>query len=427
MIKEATRFQLSAIGLAGVALLAGCGGGGGGSGGSGGAVQTIAFDFPGGVIVAVPPAVATTELKATASSGGPITFTSNTPAVCTVSGSTLSVVTAGECSVTATQPGYQGYATASQSQLFVIPKQPQTIVFRNPGSQALDTQPVALAATASTGRPVVFTTSTPSVCSVSGTSLSKLADGLCVVTATQDGSDIYVAATLPRTIPVGSATAPAVTFLSGYKDSSTTKEGGGIGGTSGINVNGWWCNGHCTNTVPADGGSFNFATDFTLDHPRNSDWIGGSYNMWAYAPKVTELTPTANTANGLRIDAQAALKFTLAQNADWVAAGQNAVNVDLVLGHYALKDAKACNVTLRAKVTPSATPTAYSLGLKDRFTFGETCGLTGLDLWTELQDYPIAKINFSQADSVNTQVSSTGPDKPTYKSALTLSGAISFQ
>src|SRR5262249_8463181 len=158
--------QISAITLASAALLTACGGGG-----SGGAVQTIAFSFAGGAQVAVPPEVATTTLQATASSGGPVSYTSNTPDVCTVSGETPSLLKAGEGSVTATQAGFQGYAAASQRQLFVIPKRPHTVIFRNPGAQPLDSQTVALAATSSLGRPVSFTSSTPAVCTVSGSAL----------------------------------------------------------------------------------------------------------------------------------------------------------------------------------------------------------------------------------------------------------------
>ncbi|MTV38512.1 hypothetical protein [Duganella radicis] len=425
MMKRVTGFRLPAIGLAAIALLAGCGGGGGGSGGSGGAVQTIAFDFPGGATVAVPPAVATTQLVATASSGGPITFTSNTPTVCTVSGSTVSLLIAGECSVTATQPGYQGYAAASQSQLFVIPKRPQTIVFRNPGSQALDGQPATLSAAANTGRPVAFSTSTPTVCSVSGNALSKLANGLCVVTATQSGDDIFESVKLDRSIPIGTEKAPALTFLSGYQDTSTTKEQGSIGTYSGSNADGYWCGGSwCGSAVSADGGSFSY---FYSIQPADPVGLNGYWGFTMMAGTLKEMNKGTDTLLGVRIDAQAALKFNLAQNSEWLSTGKNAINVDLYLGHYTLKDGKDCNVKLRAVVTPTqAAATDYSIGLRDKFTVNESCGLTGLDLWNELQDYPIAKIEFS-AVNVNTTVSSTGTAAPTFTSKLTLTGAISFQ
>ena len=419
------KFQLTAFGLACATLLSACGGG---SGDEGGAVQSIEFSYPGGPLVAIPPDVATTKLKATASSGGPVTFTSNTPDTCTVNGDTLTLLKAGECSVTATQPGHEGYAAVSQRQLFVIPKQPQMIVFRNPGTQPLDTQPVALAATSSVGKPVTLTSATPAVCSVNGSSMLKLANGMCSITATQPGDDIYSAVSVTKNIPIGTEKSPALTFTTGYKDTSTTKENGAIGGTAGANVNGWWCNGNCETIVPSDGSSYLFGLNIKLDKPADGSWIGGYWSMWVHAAGVKELSATSNTASGLRLDAQAALKFNLAQNTEWFSTGSNSVNVDLNLGHFALKDGKdACNVTLRAVIKPStAAATDYSINIRDNFTISESCGLTGLDLWNELQDYPISKITFSPVN-MNTTVSSTGLDKPTYPTKLTLSGAITFQ
>ena len=423
---QSTGLQVSAIGLACGILLAACGGSGGGS--NGGKVQSINFNFPGGMPVAVPPEVAKTELLATATSGGPVTFTSNSPDTCTVSGTTLTLVKAGECSVTATQAGFAGFAAVSERQLFVIPKRPQKIAFRNPGAQPLDTQPVMLAASASTGKPVTFASTTPAVCMVSGTSLAKLANGLCTVTATQPGDDFYAAQVVTKNIPIGSEKGPVLTFLSGYKDSSATREGGAINGSAGANVNGWWCNGNCTSIVPADGSSFTFGLDIKLDKPADGSWIGGYWGMNVFAPGVQELAKGSDTTAGLRIDAQAAVQFNLAQNAEWFSTGSNGVNVDLVLGHYALKDGKdACNVTLRAVVAPASTAAAdYSLGLRDKFAISQSCGLQDLDLWNELQDYPISRITFSPV-SMNTTVSSTGLSKPTYPTRLTLNGAITFQ
>jgi len=421
-------FQVAALTVACTMLLTACGGGSSG-GADGGAVQAISFDFPGGQAVAIPPDVATTRLVATATSGGPITYASTTPATCTVSGDTLTLVKAGECSVTASQAGGNGYAATSQRQLFVIPKQVQRIVFRNPGAQPLDSTPVALVASSSAaGKTVAFTTSTPDVCAVSGNSMVKVANGICTITAAQAGDDIFAPAASVKNIPIGTATSPALTFLSGYTDSAHTAEGGAIGGSAGSNMNGWWCNGSCTTTVPADGSSFAFGFNLKLDQPNDGSWIGGYWGMYVLPAGLADLNKAGDTVSGLHIDAQAAMKFNLAQNLEWFNSSDNKVNVDLILGHFALKNGKdACNVTLRAVLAPTAAAaTDYSLGLKDKFTISESCGLTGLDLWNELQDYPISKINFG-ADSMNVSVSSTGLAKPTYPSQLTLAGPITFQ
>jgi len=426
--QQKMRFQLTAVGLACATLLAACGGSGGGGGGQGGMAQSVSFPFPGGATVAVPPSIATITLKATASSGGPITYVSNTPDTCAVSGATLSLLKAGECSVNANQVGGDGYAPASQRQLFVIPKRPTAVIFRNPGAQALDSQPVQLEATSTVaGMTPVFTTSTPTVCSVSGTTLQKLADGLCTVTATIDGGDIYETVKVAKTMPIGNALAPEIKFLSGYKNATTTSEDGKVEQRGGSSETGWWCNGWCDTTVSADGGSI--SNTYTYKYPPHTD--GRWWRVWSeldvYAPHVTNISGTANTPEGTRIDAQSALKFTFSQNQEWFATGDNQVEVDLVLGHFNRKaNNDACNVRVRATFKPSApAPANYSLKLRD-FTVSESCELTDLNPWFELQDYPIVAIRFSSPVG-NFKVPSLTAPAPNYPTTITLTGPITFQ
>jgi len=73
------------------------------------ASQTITFDSPGDQTLGVAPPA----LIATASSGLPVTIGSTTTAVCTVSGTTLTLVAGGTCSLTATQPGDANFAPAA--------------------------------------------------------------------------------------------------------------------------------------------------------------------------------------------------------------------------------------------------------------------------------------------------------------------------
>jgi len=427
------KFQVSAIALGCIALLSGCGGGGGSNDGA--MEQAVMFTFPGGPSIAVPPDVATVKLSATASSGGAITYTSNTPDTCTVNGDVLSLIKAGECSVSANQAGGNGYMPATARQLFVIPKQLQKVIFRNPGSLPLDTTPVPLAATSDIpNHPVTFSSSTPTVCTVSGNTMTKVGNGMCVVTATQAGDDIYATTTVVRNIPIGTAQADPLTFLTGYKDSGHTNEGGGIGGSGSTSENGWWCNGFCSTIVPPEG---TFTFDFTATLPKAPDgrWIGGGFDMYALAPTLPDLVKGADTTIGLHIDAQAAIKFNFAENPEWFSTSNNKVNVKLILGHHAMvpdgKDAdgnpktKDCNVTLQSQFTPTAAgPTDYSVNLKS-FTIVDACGMTGLDPWIELQDYPISKVDFA-ADSSNVSVPLPGTTA-TVRTRGTLTGAITFQ
>jgi hypothetical protein len=430
------KFQVSAIALGCIALLSGCGGGGGSS--DGGKSQSITFNFAGGPLIGIPPNVTTTKLVAMASGGGPVTFTSETTTTCTVSGDTLTFVKAGECAVTAHQAGGNGYAAASQSQLFVIPKNPQSIVqFRNPGWQALDSTPVVLSASTTSGLPVTFTSKTPSVCSVNGNTMTKLANGTCTVTAASEG-DYYQKVSMDRSIPIGTEKAAALNFLTGYKDDGTTKEGGLIGHLGG---NQWWCPPDaCTHVASSDGSTYTFTATWN-SVPQPGSWNYNSAIFWINAAGFTDdsfdpkgsyrgtllasnFDQTGNASVGLHIDAQAALKFNFGENPEWFGSTNNSFNVDLVLGHFNLKNGTdACSVTLRATVKPTAAVADYSVGLKDQFAISETCGLTGLDLWNELQDHPITQIKFS-AVQPNADVADSASK---YTTQFKLTGPIYFQ
>ena len=186
--------------------------------------QTITFTPPPGTTVGEP-----VTLSASASSGLPVSFASSTPAVCTVSGSTVTTMVAGACMITASQGGNASYAPAQDvTQSFQVnppgPKvhtghKPQTINF-DPPSQTKAGDPVALSASASSGLPVVFTSDTPPVCTVSGSTVITTAAGACTVTASQDGSADYAAApTETRSFQVDPAsstwTGPLVFLLAG--------------------------------------------------------------------------------------------------------------------------------------------------------------------------------------------------------------------
>ena len=70
--------------------------------------QTITFAPP----VSISPGAGATALSATTTSGLSISFASTTPAICTISGSTLTPVNEGNCSITASQAGDSTYSAA---------------------------------------------------------------------------------------------------------------------------------------------------------------------------------------------------------------------------------------------------------------------------------------------------------------------------
>jgi mono/diheme cytochrome c family protein len=95
-----------------------------------GSAQSISFTGPGNQTMGVAPPV----LNATASSGLAVSYATQTPAVCTVAGSTLTLVAAGTCTVTASQAGNSSWAAATPlSQSFTVLAAATT-----PGASALN-------------------------------------------------------------------------------------------------------------------------------------------------------------------------------------------------------------------------------------------------------------------------------------------------
>ena len=135
------------------------------------------------------------NVTATASSGLAVSFVSTTLPVCTVSGASVTLVTVGTCTIQASQPGNANYAAApSVNHNFTVLQGSQTITFNPLPNQAIGSVPPALSATASSGLPVNFTSTTLPVCTVSGSTLTALAAGTCTVQATQPGDAEYTAA-----------------------------------------------------------------------------------------------------------------------------------------------------------------------------------------------------------------------------------------
>ena len=134
-------------------------------------------------------------LTATASSGLPVTYSSTPATVCTVSAAIATVVGAGTCVIQATQTGSSSYAAAAPvSQSFKVTLNSQAISFNSIPDALLGTPPLALTATASSGLPIAFSSTTTSVCTVSGTNVTLVLAGTCAVKASQPGNNTYAAA-----------------------------------------------------------------------------------------------------------------------------------------------------------------------------------------------------------------------------------------
>jgi hypothetical protein len=148
-------------------------------------------------------------------SGNPVVFSldsSSGPGVCSLSGSTVSYLAAGTCVIDANQAGNAKYLAAPQAQLTITvsaaAKGTQTISFTAPATGVAGKSATLAATGGGSGNPVVFSVDPASgtVCSLSGSTVSYLAVGSCVIDANQAGNAMYKAALqVQRTITVSAA------------------------------------------------------------------------------------------------------------------------------------------------------------------------------------------------------------------------------
>ncbi len=157
-----------------------------------GSGQTINFGVIADKIISDTPPV----LSATATSGLTVAFTSATTGVCTVSGTSVTFVGPGTCTINADQAGNGIYAAAPQIQRsFAIAYLTQTITFDALAGATLGVSSAPLIrGSASSGLAVAYLSITPGVCSVSGTTISMLNPGTCTISASQTGNGTYSAA-----------------------------------------------------------------------------------------------------------------------------------------------------------------------------------------------------------------------------------------
>jgi hypothetical protein len=177
--------------------------------------QTITFSSPAEGASVTFAASGTVPLVATGgNSGNPIVFASTTTGTCTVSGSTLTTVAAGTCTITANQAGNTNYNPAPQvTRNFTIARANQTITFADPGPQPFGQSFQVSATGGASGNPVVFSSTNNTRCTVSGTTVTPVAVNTCTVRAQQAGNANYNAATpVERQITItrgnGSLTVP---------------------------------------------------------------------------------------------------------------------------------------------------------------------------------------------------------------------------
>jgi uncharacterized protein (TIGR03437 family) len=187
---------------------------GGGSGNAGSTSNTITILVLGTQTITFGPlsnvnfGVAPFGIGATASSGLPVSFASNSPAVCTVNVATMTITGVGTCSITASQAGNgTTYAAAPPvTQTFTVSVGSETITFDTIPDQLLGVSPFAIAAQSSSLLPVAINSLTTAICKTADDLVTLLGAGTCTIQASQAGNVDYTGATpVTRSFHVGLA------------------------------------------------------------------------------------------------------------------------------------------------------------------------------------------------------------------------------
>jgi autotransporter-associated beta strand protein len=168
-------------------------------------------------------------------SGLPVLLSSTTPTICTLSGSTVTIVNAGPCTIAATQAGNDKYSQADSSKTVTIAQQKQVITFGPLAVKTFGDAPFDIGATGgASGNAVTFSSTTPAVCTLSDKTVSIAGAGTCNIEASQTGNANYAAAVpVPQSFIVAKAAQsitfdelPAKTYGDGkFKISATTSAG----------------------------------------------------------------------------------------------------------------------------------------------------------------------------------------------------------
>ncbi len=133
---------------------------------------------------------------ATASSGLAISYTSSNTAVASIVDGKLHIVAPGNSTITASQSGNENYNSAqTKTQTLTVVKKDQTIDFAVIPAKSISDADFNAEAVASSGLAVTYSSSNTAVATIVDNKIHIIDAGSAVITASQEGNDIYNAAT----------------------------------------------------------------------------------------------------------------------------------------------------------------------------------------------------------------------------------------
>jgi uncharacterized repeat protein (TIGR02543 family) len=119
-----------------------------------------------------------------------------------------------------------GTVTGTPVRSFKTGTTQQTITFNSLTDQSLTTSTLALSATASSGLTVAFISETTAICTVSGTTVTFITTGICIITASQNGDATWAPAPeVTRTFQITAAPSVTTTSATAVRSNSATLNG----------------------------------------------------------------------------------------------------------------------------------------------------------------------------------------------------------
>ncbi|MFD2161315.1 LamG-like jellyroll fold domain-containing protein [Paradesertivirga mongoliensis] len=153
------------------------------------------------------------DAGAASTSGLPISYTSSNTNVATIVDGKVHILAAGSSTITASQPGNASYIAASPvSQVLTVTKREQSISFTALPSKVYGEPDFTVSAIATSGLPVLFSSSNPAVATIENGLVHITGVGSTVISASQPGDSTYSAAAFANQglIVVADTIAPTV-------------------------------------------------------------------------------------------------------------------------------------------------------------------------------------------------------------------------
>ncbi|RFC39871.1 MAG: Fibronectin type III domain-containing protein [Candidatus Nitrotoga sp. CP45] len=269
---------------------------------------------------------ATGTWTATSGNALAVTETSRTPAVCTISGTTITAVAGGTCTIRAATASYVTGEPSGiggwEDQSLTINKANQTITFGTLSDKTYSDPLFTVSATSDSGLSVAFSSTTTSVCTVSGATVTIVTAGTCTIRASQAGDATYVAASnIDQSFTVAAVVpgAPTIGTATGGDAQATVNftapvNNGGAAITiytatsSPSNITGTCASSPCTVTGLTNGSAYTFTVTATNSAGAGSASAASNSVMPATVPGA----PTIGTATAG--NAQATVNFTAPVN-----------------------------------------------------------------------------------------------------------------